>query len=254
MFILRLTKIKVKIITLAVIFLSLALLETRTANVSRLNLPSPLEQVKTEQKVIALTVNVDWGEECIPQMLNLFEKYGAQATFFVTGRWALNNPDLVKLMAEKGHQIENHGYYHSHPDRLPVEKNKQELLKTENVIKQITGKKTTFYAPPYGERGPNGLKAAEELGYKTVLWTLDTVDWKPGSTPELIAARVLNPKVRFGIKPKKKGAIVLMHPKPNTIKALPRILSELQEDGFKFVTIEKLITYGFAGNTTSWTD
>lgn len=250
MFILHLTKIRFKIITLAVVFLSLTVIQTRIIGVSQLNLPIPLEQVKTDEKVIALTINVDWGEEYIPKILQVLEENKVQATFFVTGRWAKKNPELLILIASQGHQIENHGYYHSHPDKLTVAKNKEELLRTEKVILELTGRKTIFYAPPYGERGRNGLLAAEELGYTTVLWTLDTVDWKPESTPELITQRILEPKIRYGVKPEKKGAIVLMHPKENTLAALPKILLRLREEGYQLVTIEKLITFGLSGNTT----
>ena len=158
MFILHLSKIRVKMVTLAVLFLVLTVIDTKSIGVSHLDQPTLLERVVTDQKVIALTINVDWGEEYIPAMLDTLEKNDAKATFFVTGRWAKNHPEMIKVIALKGHQIENHGYYHSHPDRLPVEKTKEEIIATETVIKELTGKKTNFYAPPYGERGPNGLK------------------------------------------------------------------------------------------------
>ena len=250
MFILNMPKFGQKIVVLLLAVFGLSLLKNDVVSVFQQNIPIPLEQVKTDECVIALTVNVDWGEEYIPQMLEIFEKYDAQVTFFVTGRWAEKNPELLKKMAAKGHSIQNHGYYHSHPDNQSIAKNKEELLKTENVIENIIGAKTKFYAPPYGERGKNGLVAADELGYITVLWTLDTIDWRADSTPELIVQRVLEPKNRYGVKPDKKGAIVLMHPKENTVIALPRILSRLQQEGFQMVTIEKLITFDISGNTT----
>lgn len=250
MFIFHLTKIRFKMMTLFVVFLSLTLMQNRYAVVSQMNVPAPLEQVRTNEKAIAITINVDWGEEYIPGILKILDEYQARATFFVTGRWAAKNPDLLKSIASRGHLVGNHGYYHSHPDRLTVAKNKEELLKTENQISQIIEKKTVFYAPPYGERGRNGLAAADELGYRTVLWTLDTIDWRQDSTPQVIVQRILNPKSRSGQKPEKCGSIILMHPKENTVIALPQILSALQKDGFSFVTLEKLITLELSGNTT----
>ena len=243
MFILHLSKIRVKMLTLGLLFIGLIMVDAGSIGVTRSDLPAPLERIKTADKVIALTVNVDWGEEIIPGILEVLDQYQAKATFFVTGRWAKNHPELIKEMDSRGHQIGNHGYYHSHPDQLPIAKTKEEISATERVVEEIIGKKTLFYAPPYGERGPNGIKAASELGYTTVLWTLDTIDWRADSTPEIIAQRILNPKIRHGIKPVKSGAIVLMHPKENTMKALPMILTSLQEDGFQMVTVEKLITY-----------
>lgn len=213
--------------------------------------PDPIEQIKTTEKVMALTINVDWGEEYLPGILAELDRKQAKATFFVTGRWAKKNPELVKEIATRGHEIGNHGYSHPHPDKISVAANEEEISKTEKIIQDITGLKTKFYAPPYGERGTPGLKAAQNLGYRTVLWTLDTVDWRPESTPEVIAKRILNPSVRFGIKPSKEGAIVLMHPKQNTSKALPSILEELEREGFRCITLTELITLEPAGNTTS---
>lgn len=174
-----------------------------------------------------------------------------QSDFFVTGRWANKNPELLKEILARGHEIENHGYSHPHPDRLSIAANEQEIVKTEKIIEGLTGCKTIYYAPPYGEKGASGVKAAHNLGYQTILWTLDTVDWRPESTPEIIAQRILNPAVRFGIKPKKQGAIVLMHPKENTVKALPRILNGLNQEGFRMLKLSELITLKPAGNTTS---
>nr|WP_242823033.1 polysaccharide deacetylase family protein [Syntrophobotulus glycolicus] len=215
---------------------------TRTITVGQNNIQAPLEKVNVAQNVIALTVNVDWGEEQIPKMLEILEKDQAKATFFLTGRWADKNSELVKEIAAKGHEIENHGYSHPHPDQLSVEGNNQEIMKTEKIIERTIGKKTTFYAPPYGEKGESGVRAASEAGYTTVLWTLDTVDWQPASNVDLIVQRVVNPKTRFGVKPEKKGAIVLMHPKPNTVLALPIILEKLKQEGFSFVTMEELLS------------
>lgn len=165
----------------------------------------PVEQISTEEKVIALTINVDWGEEFIPAILDVLDKENAKATFFVTGRWAKKNPELLKRIASRGHEIENHGYSHPHPDNLSVGANQEEIKKTESIIQGIIGKRTHFYAPPYGEKGASGLRAADLLGYQTILWTLDTVDWREDSTPEVIVQRIVNPAVRFGIRPKKMG-------------------------------------------------
>ncbi|ODA40690.1 polysaccharide deacetylase family protein [Desulfosporosinus sp. BG] len=211
----------------------------------------PIEQIKTDQKVMGLTINVDWGEEYIPAILDTLDKGNAQVTFFVTGRWAKKNPELLKIMANRGHQIENHGYSHPHPDQLSVGANQEEIKKTESIVEGIIGRKTHFYAPPYGENGVSGLQAADQLGYKTILWTLDTVDWRADSTPEIIAKRIINPAIRFGIKPNKFGALVLMHPKANTVKALPVILDQLAREGFVFQTLDGLITFDQTGDTTS---
>ena len=218
---------------------------------SNASVTKPIEQVNTDQLIMALTINVDWGEEYIPAILDELDKGKARVTFFVTGRWAKKNPETLKMISNRGHQIENHGYSHPHPDRLSVSANQEEIKKTETIIEEIIGQKTHLYAPPYGEKGASGLRAAKELGYQTILWTLDTVDWRTDSTPEIIAKRIINPEIRFGIKPNKSGAIVLMHPKANTVKALPVILHQLALQGYSFQSLDELITYHQSGDTTS---
>ena len=235
-----------------IFFLLLAGFVTRNwITVSNSPVTKPIEQIKTDHKVMALTINVDWGEEFIPVILDALDKGNARATFFVTGRWAKKNPELLKTMAKRGHQIENHGYSHPHPDQISVGANQEEIKKTERIIEGILGQRTRLYAPPYGEKGISGLRAADELGYQTILWTLDTVDWRSDSTTEIIVKRIVNPAIRFGIKPDKKGAIVLMHPKANTVKALPLILDQLAREGYVFQTLSELITFDQIGNTTS---
>ncbi len=201
----------------------------------------PVTQVETNERAMALTVNVDWGGENIPAMLEVLRTENVKVTFFASGRWAKNNPEFIKKMVAEGHQVENHGYSHPHPDRISVDENKREILRTEQVLEGLTGRKTTFYAPPYGEKGPNGLRAAGELKYTMILWTLDTVDWKEETTVDLIVQRVTNPQVKNGVKPDKRGAIILMHPKPNTVKALPIMINMLKREGYRLVTISELI-------------
>jgi len=215
------------------------------------SVPEPVDQIKTTEKAMGLTINVDWGEEYIPAILEALDQKKAKATFFLTGRWAKKNPELVKEIVSRGHEIGNHGYSHPHPDRISIAANQEEIVKTEKIVEEIMGIKMKYYAPPYGERGTPGLRAAQNLGYQTILWTLDTVDWRSDSTPEVIAKRILNPSIRFGIKPTKEGAIVLMHPKENTVKALPNILQQLTREGFRLVTLTELITLERVGNTTS---
>lgn len=250
MYVFKLSFKRLKILGLILVLAFGVLIEQKVVGIVA-NLPTPIEQVKTEKKVMALTINVDWGGEFLPGILDALDKYNAKATFFLTGRWAKNNPEMVKEIQARGHAIENHGYSHPHPDQISISANQEEILKTERIIQESTGTKTMYYAPPYGERRAPGLKAAENLGYKTILWTLDTVDWRPESTPEIITKRIVDPAVRFGIKPTREGAIVLMHPKENTVKALPNILSQLTNEGFQFITVNELITLEGVGDTTS---
>lgn len=189
-------------------------------------------QGNTGKKVVALTVNVDWGEEFIPQMLNYFDKYEAKVTFFVTGKWAEKNPELLKEMSQAGHSIQNHGYQHIHFNKLSSEQGAAEIKKAENVIEKIINKKTCFFASPYGEFEKQVVNAAKSIDYHLIMWSIDTVDWKkpePATIVNRVASKLHN------------DAIILMHPTEPTLKALPDLLAKIQEQGYKMITIEELI-------------
>lgn len=192
----------------------------------------PIYQGNTGQKNVALTVNVDWGEEYIPQMLAEFKKHEAVVTFYVTGSWAEKNKDLLKRMAQEGHSIQNHGYKHLHFNTLTQDQMTTQIKKAEETIKEITGRKTTFFTPPYGEQNKQLMTVISELGYDLTMWSVDTIDWQRPD-PDIIVKRVMN-KVH-------NDAIILMHPTEPTVKALPAMLTQLKQDGYKMIPMEKIV-------------
>lgn len=192
----------------------------------------PIYQGDAGGKKIALTVNVVWGEEFIPKMLDILKKNDVPVTFNIGGQWAEQFPDLTRKMAKAGHEIGNHGYSHPHPTYLDKSANSEQILKTEKIIFRLTGLKTALFAPPYGEFNDTVLEAAGENGYKTILWSIDTIDWQRPA-PEEIIRRVMSKA--------HNGAIVLMHPTAPTVEALPGLLAELKKEGYKFVKVSDII-------------
>ncbi|MCG8542517.1 MAG: polysaccharide deacetylase family protein [Clostridia bacterium] len=182
---------------------------------------------------IAFTCNVDWGTELIPTMLEIFEKHNIKITFFVSGRWAKNNPDMLKKIYEKGHEIGNHGYRHRMHSKLGVEGNKKEIESTHRVVKETIGIDMKYFAPPSGDFNNTTLKVALDLGYKTILWNIDTIDWRKDSTCDKIIKRVLNKPLN--------GSIVLMHPKEETIKALDYIIESIGKKNIKIGTVSHIL-------------
>lgn len=192
----------------------------------------PIAKGNVDLPKIALTCNVFWGEEFLPEMLKTLDENNIKITFFIGGTWAKSNPELLKTIAEKGHELANHSYNHPHPNTLSKEQNQEQILKTENIIQEITGIKTCLYAPPYGEYNDTVLKAASEINYPTIMWSIDTVDWKKPPS-EIIKNRI--------VKKAHNGAIVLMHPTAPTAKALPDIIKELKEKGYTITTVSDII-------------
>lgn len=192
----------------------------------------PVYQGNTGQKVVALTFNVDWGEEYLPDLLKILEREKAKATFYVTGKWASKFPDLTKEIKKKGHSIGNHGYQHAHLNNLSSSGVRQEIVKAETIIKEITGEKPTLFAPPFGEFNTTVQQVTGELGYRLIMWSLDTIDWQRPDASTIVNRVV--PRIH-------NDAIILMHPTQPTVEALPQILKELKKEGYRFVTVTEII-------------
>ncbi|WP_418790172.1 polysaccharide deacetylase family protein [Phosphitispora sp. TUW77] len=191
----------------------------------------PIYQGSTDQKKIALTCNVVWGEEYIPEMLDVLKKNNVSMTFFMGGQWVKDFPELTKEIA-KNHELGNHSYSHPHPTFISKSKNINEIKKTEEAIFELTKVRTCLYAPPYGEFNKTVLEAAGESGYLTILWSIDTIDWQRPE-PATILKRVSDKA--------HNGAIVLMHPTAPTVKALPAIITVLREKGYKLTTVSDIL-------------
>ncbi len=189
-------------------------------------------QGNSGQKAVALCVNVDWGEEYLPDMLKVFKEHNTQVTFFVTGQWAEKNPELIKQMNEAGHSIQNHGYKHLHFNNLSSPQAQEQILKTEQIVEKLIDKKTVYFAPPYGEYNKNLVSAAEEINYSLIMWSIDTIDWELPS-PDTIVKRVTN-KLH-------DDAIVLMHPTKPTLESLPDLLTQIEKQGYQLETLDKII-------------
>lgn len=228
-------KFSKKTITIALFLVILFIctsLKMSDLNVPVLGRGEPIYEGAKNKKIMAFTCNVAWGNEYIPKLLEIFEEKDVKITFFIEGRWADKFPELLRLIESKGHEIGNHGYSHAHHAQLSLEQNINEIKKTEKTIEEIINKKTSLFAPPYGEFSDNTVKATNELDYKLIMWTIDTIDWKkPGV--DYIINKVLD---NAG-----NGKIVLMHPTEDTVRALPTIIDNLKKDGYKISTVSDVL-------------
>lgn len=195
--------------------------------------PDVYYQGNIDDKIIAFACNVDWGNEYIPDMLEILNKNNIKITYFVTGKWAEKNKEILKTIYNDEHEIGNHGYSHMDYDKLSYSQNKEEILKAHNVIKEVLNIESKYFAPPSGAYNDDTLKAAKDLGYKLIMWSIDTIDWKKDSTKDIIIKRVTS-KIH-------NSAIVLMHPTEETVKALPEIIKYLYENGYKIGTISDVM-------------
>ena len=186
-----------------------------------------------EEKIVAFTCNIDWGNEYIDEMLKIFADKDIKITFFPTGRWSENNREVLSKIHEEGHEIGNHGYKHLDYDKLDYKANFEQINTAHTIIEEIIQDSPKYFAPPSGGFNEYTIQAAEDLGYQTILWSVDTIDWRDDSHRDLIVKRV--------VENIHNSAIVLMHPTAETNKALPIIIKTLYENGYRIGTISDVI-------------
>jgi len=182
---------------------------------------------------VSLMVNVYWGTEYLDSMLNIFEQQGVKTTFFVGGSWAVANQEMLKKIYQKGHEIGNHGYYHKDHKNISRERNREEIAVTHALVKDILGIDMTLFAPPSGSFSDVTLEVAAQLGYQTVMWTNDTIDWRD-KDKTLIFNRA--------IKNISGGTLVLMHPTYATIDALGDIIAKIKSLGLNITPVSQALS------------
>ncbi len=183
---------------------------------------------------VALTFDDGPSAKLTPKLLDLLAAHHIKATFFLIGQNAAEYPEIVAREAREGHEVANHSWSHPNMGKMSDDGVRSQLRRTDDAIKSAIGKSPTLMRPPYGSITPRQKKwINQELGYKVVLWDVDPLDWRrPG--PSAVCNRI--------VKNTRAGSIVLAHDiHPGTIDAMPCVLKELEEKGFKFVTVSELI-------------
>ena len=195
--------------------------------------PEPVYRGNPEKPMVALLINVAWGNEYIPTMLEVLEKHKLTSTFFFDGSWVKNNPELAKSIKNAGHEIGNHAYSHPDLSGYSTAQTTEELEKTNDVIQETLGVKPKWFAPPSGSFNANTVQVARQLGMQTILWTVDTVDWRKPETWEMVN-RVVG-KVE-------NGSMILMHPTQPTAEGLDKIITDIKAKGYELGTVSKLMS------------
>ncbi|MCD7033733.1 polysaccharide deacetylase family protein [Metabacillus sp. GX 13764] len=193
---------------------------------------SPIYRGNPEKPMVSFLINVAWGNEYIPKMLDTLDKYHVKATFFLEGRWVKENTELAKMISDSGHEVGNHSYSHPDMSRLSSNAIMNELQRTNEVIEAATGKKPDWFGPPSGSYRDEVTSAARSLQMGMVLWSVDTIDWQKPS-PDVLFARVMK-KVH-------NGAMILMHPTDATEKSLEKLILSIKKKGLSIGTVSSLM-------------
>lgn len=187
---------------------------------------------------IALTFDDGPNSKTTPQILDILKRNDVKATFFVLGKYAERNNILLKRIAAEGHVIGSHTYTHASGLITDINKIKRELTRTNDVIYKYTGQKVRYFRPPFGFENWRFLNEAELSDYTIVLWSLDAADWNK-KTEQDITNRIL--------KWVKGGTIIMLHDggahREAVIEALPVVIKELKNKGYRFVTIDEMASH-----------
>ena len=193
---------------------------------------APIYSGNKDHKNITLMINVYWGTEFIEPMLNILDAENVKTTFFVGGTWVNQNKELLKAIKNRGHEIANHGYNHKDHKKLNMTQNQDEIYKTHQLVKEVLNLDMTLFAPPSGSFGETALQVAKNLGYKTIMWSKDTIDWRDQSKQLIITRATTNLK---------NGDLILMHPTQKTLESLADIIADIKSQGFNLTTVSENI-------------
>ena len=195
----------------------------------------PIYCVDTTEKKVALSFDAAWGAEDFPRIMDVLDKHKVKVTFFMTGGWVEDNPDCVKELVKRGHDLGNHSEHHYDMTTISQEEKDSELKTVHDKVKKLTGYEMYLFRPPYGAYDNDVIKTAYAMHYYPIQWSVDSLDWKNYGVDSIITT-VCNHKA---LAP---GAIILCHNGAKyTADALDTMLTSLEEQGYTIVPISKLI-------------
>lgn len=206
-------------------------------------------EVKTDRPVFHITFDDGPNPEVTPRILEVLEEFDAPATFFLLAENAERHPDLVHEIVDRGHELGHHSRTHLRLSTAPWGRLPDEIWKARRDLERVAGRSIKLFRPPYGAHGLRSLYMVKGAGMQTVLWSVDSEDWKglsPDDPLQHTTAKIGN------------GGILLLHDRPATETVegdraagyLPKedltraYLVELAQQGLKTVSLAELLDGG----------
>ena len=215
--------------------LAALLLTTSVLYVQAYHKLKPIYQVETEKKVVALTFDISWGDKTPMPVVEILKANHIKSTFFLSGPWVKQYPEVPNRIKSDGHEVASHGYRHINLSNLSKNEIKEEIMKAHKNIKEVTGVDANLIRTPNGDYNDQVIEAVHECNYEAIQWSVDSLDWmNPGVT-------TITERVSKKVHP---GAIILMHASDTckqTVEALPQVIKELKSQGYEFVTVSELM-------------
>lgn len=194
---------------------------------------------RCEVAVPLIAITFDDGPDPVltPRLLDLLKQRGIHATFFLVGRNAAAYPDVVRRIADEGHELGNHSWSHPLLTQLGKDSVESQLRRTHDAIVKACGTAPLLYRPPYGAVSVSQRARIEKsFGYSAILWDVDPQDWKHPRSAQKVYDAIH--------KQTRAGSIILCHDiHETTIAAMPATLDDLLARGYRFATVTQLIAY-----------
>ncbi|TAM37071.1 polysaccharide deacetylase family protein [bacterium] len=200
-------------------------------------------RVPSSEKVVALTFDDGPSPDWTPKILDALKEENIKATFFMLGKHVEEYPDVARRVAAEGHEIGNHTYDHHVLFYYKAEELDKEIRDAQAAIYKATGITTKYFRPPKAWLTRDEKKQIKEMGYQTILWSLNSKDWVTFHDKQITAYLLRH------IRP---GDIILFHDsggvfypeggnRKQTVKTILRLAGKLREKGYRFVTISELL-------------
>lgn len=193
----------------------------------------PIFRGNPAKPMVSFMINVAWGNQYIVPMLDILDEEKVKVTFFLDGSWLSKNQELALEMLKRGHEMENHAYTHPNMSTLSTARATAEIEKTQKLLKESLGVTNKWFGPPSGDFDQETVEIASSLGLKTVLWTLDTVDWRNPS-PESVVAKITSKS--------EPGTLILMHPTASSSTALRGMIRGIKAKGLQLGTVSQTLS------------
>lgn len=195
----------------------------------------PVQDVDTDKKIVALTFDISWGYETAPQVLDILKANQVQCTFFLSGPWVTQYPEIVQRIQADGHEIASHGHRHLNLTIFSKSEVKEEIMKAHHAIQEVSGESPHLIRTPNGDYNNNVMEAIQECHYQAIQWGTDSLDWmNPG-------VQIIVERVNKRLHP---GDIILMHASDTckqTSQALPAVINIIHSQGYEIVTVSELL-------------
>ncbi len=202
-------------------------------------------RVPRHDKVVVLTFDDGPSPKWTPLILDELKKAGVKATFFMLGEHVAKYPEVARRVALEGHEIGNHTYTHHVLLYYKPHELVKEVRDAEKIIRDVTGVTTRYFRPPKAWLTNQEKIQLQEMGYKVVLWSLNSKDWVTFDDKYMI---------KYILHHVRPGDIILFHDsggtfsteggdRQETVLAISRVIERLKERGYRFVTVSELVNY-----------